>query len=238
MRFWASCLLVLGLLLPAAAGAAVPVPNGFPPPGTITYDVWREGSKIGTHSVDFRRDGDKLTVRTKIRIEVKLLFVTVYRFEHDAEEDWVDGKLLRFAAKTDDNGTDRDVLLERAGEELRGHYNAEQAVLPGNLIPGSLWNPATVDQTQLIEPTKGRAKAVTIVDHGVEQVQLATGPVQAHHFSITGDLRREVWYGPDGEVVQAAYSAKDGSLLTFKLRTGPDTAPDTATRSAAAAAKP
>src|SRR6267142_4253779 len=144
MRFWASCLLVVGLLLPAAANAAITVPDGFPPAGTITYDVWREGSQIGTHTVEFTRDGDKLTVHTKIRIEVKLLFVTVYRFAHDAEEDWVDGKLMRFAAKTDDNGTDRDVLLERSGEELRGHYNSEPAALPGNLIPGSLWNPATV----------------------------------------------------------------------------------------------
>ena len=217
MRFFACCLLIL-LLLPAAAKAAVAVPDGFPPAGTITYDVWREGSQIGTHSVEFTRDGDKLTVRTKIRIEVKLLFVTVYRFEHDAEEDWVDGKLMRFAAKTNDNGTDRDVLLERQGDQLRGHYNSEQATLPGDLIPGSLWNPATVDQTQLIEPTKGRAKAVKIVDRGTESITLESGKVEAHHYSITGDLRREVWYGADGEVVQAAYAAKDGSLLTFKLQ--------------------
>jgi hypothetical protein len=236
MRFWASCLLVLGLLLPGAAKAAVPVPDGFPPAGTITYDVWREGSKIGTHSVDFLRDGDKLTVRTKIRIEVKLLFITIYRFEHDAQEDWVAGKLMRFAAKTDDNGTDRDVLLERTGEELRGHYNAEQAMLPGDIIPGSLWNPATVDQSQLIEPTKGRAKAVTIIDRGMETVQVGSQSIEAHHYSITGDLRREVWYGPDGEVVQAGYRVKDGSLLTFKLRTGgADTAPDAAPRTTAAA---
>jgi hypothetical protein len=236
MRFWASCLVVLGLLLPGAARAAVPVPDGFPPAGTITYDVWREGAKIGTHSVDFQRDGDKLTVRTKIRIEVKLLFVTIYRFEHDAEEDWVDGKLMRFAAKTDDNGTDRDVLLERMGEELRGHYNAEQALLPGDLIVCSLWNPATPDQSMMIEPTKGRAKAVTIIDRGMETVQVGARSVQAHHYSITGDLRREVWYGPDGEVVQAGYRVKDGSLLTFKLRTGgADTAPDAAPRTTTAA---
>jgi hypothetical protein len=87
----------------------------------------------------------------------------------------------------------------------------------------------------LIEPTKGRAKAVTIVDRGMETVQVGSQSVQAHHYSITGDLRREVWYGPDGEVVQAGYRGKDGSLLTFKLRTGPDIAPDGAPASTAAA---
>jgi hypothetical protein len=240
MRFWVPFLLVLGLILPGAASAAVPVPDGFPPAGTITYDVWREGSKIGTHSVDFLRDGDKLTVRTRIRIEVKLLFVTIYRFEHDAEEDWVAGKLMRFTAKTDDNGTDRDVLLERDGGQLKGRYNSpnnsEPASLPGDLIVCSLWNPATPDQTVMIEPTKGRAKAVTIVDRGLEEIQVGTRTVEAHHYSVTGDLRREVWYDADGEVAQAQYPAKDGSLLTFKLRAdATGTALDTSAGSTAAA---
>jgi hypothetical protein len=235
MRFFASCLLVLGLLLSAGAHAAVPVPAGFPPTGTITYDVWRDGSQIGTHTVEFTRDGDELKVHTRIRIAVKLLLVTIYRFEHDADEDWVDGKLMRFAAKTDDNGTDRDVLLVRQGDELRGHYNDQQTQIPGNLIPASLWNPATVDQTMMIEPTKGRAKAVTVIDRGVEQVKLPWGTVPAHHYSVTGDIRREVWYGEDGQVVQAAYRAKDGSLLTFKLRGSPAAAPDSAPDPKAAA---
>ena len=217
MRFFAYCLLVVGWLLPAAAYAAIKVPEGFPPDGTITYDVWREGSQIGTHTVQFVHNGDTLEVHTRIRIQVKLLLVTVYRFEHDSNEKWVDGKLMRFDAKTNDNGTDRDVLLERQGDKLRGHYNKESLEVAGDLIPATLWNPATVDQTMLIEPTKGRAREVKVFDRGMETVKLESGSVQAHHYSITGDIRREVWYGEDGQVVQAAYTAKDGTLLTFKL---------------------
>jgi hypothetical protein len=218
MRFWAPCLLVIGLLLPSAAGAAVPVPDGFPPLGTVTYDIWREGAKVGTHSVDFRREGDRLIVHTRIRIEVTLLFLTLYRFDHDAVEDWVDGKLVRYVARTDDNGTRRNVLLVRVGKELQGSYNAERLLLPGDLIPGSLWNPATVDQTRLIEPTKGQIRTVTVLDRGPERIKSGSRTVPAHHYSITGDLLREVWYGGDGEVVQAVYVAKDDTLLTFKLQ--------------------
>jgi hypothetical protein len=218
MRFWAPFLLVFGLLLPATAGAAVPVPDGFPPSGITTYDVWREGSNVGTYSVDFRREGDRLIVHSRIRIKVKLLFVTVYRFDHDAVEDWVDGKLIRYVARTNDNGTRRNVLLVRVGQELQGNCNAERLLLPGDMIPGSLWNPATVDQKQLIEPTKGQARVVTIYDRGLERVKSGSRTVRTHHYSITGELVREVWYGPDGEVVQAVYVAKDDTLLTFRLQ--------------------
>src|SRR5512147_1050198 len=152
MRLWVPFLLVFGLLLPTTADAAVPVPAGFPESGVTSYDVWREGSKVGTYSVDFRHDGDKVTVHTRIRIAVSVLFVTLYRFDHDATEDWVDGKLMRYASTTDDNGTDQVVELDRDGTELRGRYNTEQLQLPSDIIPGTLWNPATVDQKALIEP--------------------------------------------------------------------------------------
>src|SRR5882757_8168750 len=200
MRFLVLCLLGFGLLLSAQASATVPVPVGFPQTSAVTYDVWREGAQIGTYKVDFLRDGDKLTVRTRMRVEVSLLFMTLYHFDHEAVEDWIDGKLIHYVSKTDDNGTDRNVLLARDGEKLRGRYNAEQVTLPANIIPCSLWNPATVDQKQFIEPTKGQAMAVTVFDRGLERVQDGSQVVQAHHFSITGELPREVWYGADGLV--------------------------------------
>ncbi len=221
MRFWAFWLLISGLLLPAPAGAAVPVSQGFPSSGTVAYDVWREGTPIGTHIVEFRRDGDRLIVHTRIRIKVMLLFLTLYRFEHDAEEDWVGGKLVRYTAKTNDNGTDRDVLLERVGQQLKGNYNGDPLQLPGDMIPGSLWNPATIDQKRLIEPTVGQARTVTIVDRGLEPVTSGSRTIQAHHYSIQGQLLREVWYGTDGGVVQAVFLAKDGSPLTFELQGAP-----------------
>lgn len=211
-------LFFLVFLMPTVADAAVAVPPDFPPSGRLVYDIWRDGSVIGRNQVDFERDGNKLIVRTVIDIEVKVLFVPVYRFEHDAVEQWIDGKLVRFKAVTNDNGKQRDVLLERVGDELRGYYNNDQRVLPGDLLPGSLWHPATVDQTRLIEPTKGRARQVTVTDLGMEKVDLGGRTVEARRYSITGEFRREVWYAADGTVVQAAFPARDESLVTLKLR--------------------
>jgi hypothetical protein len=217
MRFWVLCLLGLGLFRPADAGATVPVPVGFPQTSAVVYDVWREGAKIGTYSVDFLRDGDKLTVHTRMSVDVSVLFISFYHFDHDAVEDWIGGKLVRYASKTDDNGAERDVLLTRDGDRLSGRYNAQPVTLPADIIPCSFWNPAMVDQTELLEPTKGQAKAVTVFDRGLERVKDGSRMVLARHYSITGDLPRELWYGGDGIVVQAFYKAQDESLLTFRL---------------------
>jgi len=217
MRFLVLCLLGLGLLRSAEAGAAVPVPVGFPQTSAVVYDVWREGAQIGTYKVDFLRDGDRLTVHTRMSVDVSMLFIPLYHFDHEAVEDWIDGKLIHYASKTDDNGTNRNVLLTRDGDTLRGRYNTEPVTLPADIIPCSFWNPATVDQTQLLDPTAGQAMAVTVFDRGLERVKDGSQMVLAHHYSITGDLPREVWYGADGIVVQAFYKAQDESLLTFTL---------------------
>ena len=70
MRFWVLCLLGFGLLLPLDAGATVPVPDGYPKTSAVTYDVWREGSRIGTYQVDFQRDGDRLRPGTAYLIHI------------------------------------------------------------------------------------------------------------------------------------------------------------------------
>jgi len=225
MRFWVLCLLGLGLFRSADAGATVPVPVGFPQTSAVVYDVWREGAKIGTYSVDFLRDGDKLTVHTRMSVDVSVLFISFYHFDHDAVEDWIDGKLVHYASKTDDNGAERDVLLTREGDRLSGRYNTAPVTLPADIIPCSLWNPATVDQKELLDPTQGRPMAVTVLDRGLERVKDGSEMVLARHYSITGDTHREVWYGADGIVVQAVYKAKDESLLTFTLRSAVPASP-------------
>lgn len=206
------------MALVGASGAGVAVPSGFPPSGTLNYDVIRDNAVVGSNQVVFENADGRLVVRTSIDIVVSVLFVPVYRFTHRAEEVWLDGVLQSFKAQTDDDGRPRDIVLARDGEKLAGFYNAEPVELPGSLMPGSLWHPATIEQTALLETTKGRMREVTVQDVGMEPVTLPSGTETAHHYSITGEMRREVWYGADGQVVQANFPAKDGSIVWLKLR--------------------
>jgi Domain of unknown function (DUF6134) len=219
MRFSLSPLLLLGWLLPAAAGAAsLEVPADFPPSITLDYDVLRDGSVVGSNEVVFEHEGDRLVVRTSMDIVVSVLFIPIYRFTHRAEEVWLKGALQSFHSTTDDDGKPRDVVLARDGDKLAGFYNGGPIEFPGDLIPGSLWHPATIEQTQLLETTKGRLRAISVVDRGMEQVKLAAGTEPAHHYSISGELQREVWYGADGQVLQASFPAKDGSIILLRLK--------------------
>ncbi len=211
---------VLGVLatLPAPAGSSELALASFPPPGRLDYRVIRDGDDIGTQSVEFIRKDDRLTVRTRVDIVVTLLGIPVYRFTHEAEEQWQDDRLASLTSRSDDDGETRQVALRRDGDRLRGTYNGRALDHPGTMIPASLWHPGTVAQTVLLDTVKGRNRQVSVADKGQETVEVRGQPVTAHRYQLSGQIVRDIWYGPDGQIVQIHFPGKDGSQIALVLR--------------------
>jgi hypothetical protein len=221
MRPFAAAIALIFALL--AVGPAVAASNDlalatFPPAGRLDYKVVREGDDIGTQSVEFIRSGDRLTVRTHVNILVTVLGIPVFRFTHEAEEQWRNGQLTAFKSKSNDDGEPRDVALTLDGDRLRGTYNGRTLDLPASLIPASLWRPDTVQQSVLLDPIKGRDRQVTVADKGIENISVHGQALAAHHYAMTGQIVRDIWYGPDGQIVQVHFPAKDGSEIQVVLR--------------------
>src|SRR6185503_233402 len=96
----------------STAAVAVPVLAPFAALGVdpaarrdLRFRALRGGASIGEHRVTFRSDGDRLTVATRVDIAVKVLFITAFRFKHDAEEVWQADRLVSVKSTTNDNGT-------------------------------------------------------------------------------------------------------------------------------------
>ena len=205
------------LVSPAAAGNDASFAT-FPPAGRFDYRIERGGDDIGSQTVEFMRNGEQLTVRTHISIVVTVLGIPVFRFTHDAEERWQNDRLIAFKSKSNDDGEPRAVALRLEGDRLRGTYNGQALDLPATLIPASLWRPDTVQQTVLLDPIKGRDREVTVVDKGMEKIKVRGQMLGAHHYAMTGQIIRDIWYGPDGEIAQVRFPAKDGSQIQVVLR--------------------
>ena len=143
--------------------------------------------------------------------------MTFFRFVTESDELWVDGRFASFVAKTNDNGSMRDLTIRPAGERLEVDDNGIRKMVAGDLLPGTLWNPASLKATQLIDPTDGIPKTVQVLDRGSEQITVRGRPMVARHVSFTGKFAREVWYGPDGRIVYMEYRGPDGSLVITRL---------------------
>jgi len=191
----------------------------LPPSERLEYAIVRNRDQIGVQTLEFARVApDELVVRIHASVALSFLGIPLYRYGHDAEEHWRAGSLVSFTSRTDSNGTPRQVNLQRIGDRLVGTYNSDNRNLPGDFIPASLWNPATIHQTVLLDPVKGVGRRVQIVDRGEERIVTRAGTIAAHHYSITGELAREVWYAANGQIVEVQVVADDGSKLTFVQR--------------------
>jgi hypothetical protein len=199
----------------AAALAGFPF---APPLGRFIYTITRNGDPIGTQKLDFLQDGDnRLTVITDVEIDVRMLGLSVYQFTQHIEEKWQDGMLQALMSQTDDDGEQRKVDLKRTGDRLKGSYNDKSRDVPGSLIPSTLWHPDAIKQAIVLDTVRARQHHINVADKGSVALVLPVGQVQARHYAFTGELNRDVWYGPDGVILQAEMKGKDGSMILQQL---------------------
>lgn len=204
----------------AAAASDVPadLPAGFPPTGLFDFRIVRDREDVGRYSVEFARSGGALTVKTLMEATLEVLSVPVYRFKHECKEHWVDERLVSLSSRADDDGTDRAVEVRVEGDRLHVVYNGETREFDGPMLPASLWHPGTVSQSVLFDPVKGRPRRVAVAKRGRDNVEIGAEQVPADHFSITGQIERDVWYDLDEQVLQVTFQAKDKSLITIVRR--------------------
>jgi hypothetical protein len=205
-------------MLPLLLGAArteTPVPDTK----RLDYVIKRDGDPIGTHVITFKRHKGDLLVDTRIKVAVRILFVTVYRYEKTARETWRDGRITAYRADTDDNGDPikgRVVLTPEglAAEGPKGKVIAS----PGTMISG-YWNMATVKQTTLIDSEDVSLVPIRVEGGAAARVTLGAQTFETRHFRITGELARELWYDRQGLLVKMRTIGSDGSVIDTDRKT-------------------
>ncbi len=212
---------LFGLAAAAVLALSDPLRAALPTLDDIAFRVYRDGTPLGHHKIAFRRDDRDLHVNIDIRLEVKLVFLTVFRYHHQNHEIWRDGRLVAIETKTDDDG-ESYWLRGRATEEgLAVEGSSGRFVAPADVMPSSYWNPKTVEKTRLLDTQHGRLIQVEIAPAGLERVGLAGRAVEARRYSMTGDLTLDLWYTAQGEWAKTSFEARGAEVTYARQGQGP-----------------
>lgn len=206
-------------------------------PSKVTYGIWREGNRVGQHTVTFEQKGTAKVVTFDCQVEVRALGVSAYRYSHHGREEWNGDQLLSLHTKTDDNGQRFTVAAERRGEALvversspapvptaaladQGYRgpDIQRETLPAGLLPSSGWNIGQVHQNALLNSQYGTLARVQVAKTGRETVQMPSGSVSATRYRYTGDLRMDQWFDDRGRWVKGTFTAFDGSTIEYILQ--------------------
>lgn len=190
------------------------------PDGTISYVVRWGDDPIGTDEVEFRHDGSRLLIRTRMEVKASLLLVTVLRMKHESEEVWVDGRFRSFRGHTVDNGDVFDVAIEPAPDGFKVTRNGESRVVPPNFLPGSPWCTEVLSplgERTMVDLLKGKVGTVNVVRRPDQQLTIGGQDVTAQHYDMVGSLQRESWFDAEGRFLRARVPAKLGPRVTIGL---------------------
>lgn len=182
----------------------------------IRFDVRRNGSMVGSHTVSFARQGEQITTATRFEVAVDVLFFTAYRYVYASQGRWSGGCLVGLTATTDDNGKESVVRVGRAERGLtvsgrQGTVSTDRAALPTEH-----WSYGVVGQEAVINTITGRVNDVDVSPAGTETVKTADGrAITARRYVHNGELNNEVWYDAYGRWVKMRFPAKDGSTIEY-----------------------
>jgi hypothetical protein len=201
----------------AHAATAFVLPNAA---ANRRFSVRYKGIKIGAHTVSYSSATGETRVKTEINLEVKLAFITAYAFSHRSEETWRAGRLISLNSDTVEHGETLQVEGAATPQGFRivskgGPFTASAATLTSN----SLWTPAMLEQTTVVDAQRGGVIGVSARRLAEEPIEISGGQVQATRYTfITPYYAGSVWYDKANMWVHGEFE-RDGSTVQYQLET-------------------
>ena len=210
---------LLGVALAAAPLRllAQALPAGRAP---IAFEVWRNGQKIGAHSVSFQGDEQDFVVAIDAHMLVKIGFIPVFRYHHQGRETWRGGQFQRLETQTTTNGHVEPLTAQRtaAGVSISGG-KVRALTAPAGAHPLTHWNAAVLDGP-LFNPQTGALVHDQVARTPDASVKLADGrSVQATRYTLTGQADIVDWYDAGGCWTALRGKAPDGSYIDYRRST-------------------
>ncbi|WP_368412989.1 DUF6134 family protein [Dongia sp.] len=186
----------------------------------LRFRIRWKGDEIGYHRISLKAAGDQLTITTSIRMKVKMAFVTAFRYEHDCTEAWAGGRLTSLDSRTDNNGDKLKVTGKATtdGFDMDGPSGPFTAPVDA-LTTNSLWSPAFVTQTDLIDAQNGGMIGLVSKDLGKSDAKVAAARQPTEGFDlVTPYLSGRVWYDADARWVKGEFE-REGERISYDLET-------------------
>jgi hypothetical protein len=185
---------------------------------SLAFDVYRNGDRVGEHTVSFSTESDTLVARTRFSLAIRMLYITVYRFEYEAVDRWRDGCLVAMKADINEDGDEWAVTAKQAGNRLVINGPKGTVETPLGIYPTNHYDAGVLGSDQVLNTITGAINSVRIVEQGTEMVPVGAGERSARHYAYTGQLQNHVWYDSEGRWVAMRFTGKDGSTIDLRCR--------------------
>ena len=204
----AAIILFLCISLPCHASAG----------GDWNFRVTLDGREIGSHRYTLEPSGQGAVLRSQADFEVRFLFVTAYRYDHEAVERWQNGCLRALDSSTDSNGEVVSVNAVAGDSGLAVARPEGRDVHTGCIRSFAYWDRQLLESDRLLNSQTGELVPVQVTLLGQERVRVRGDERVAARYRISGpNLQIDVWYA-DGDWVGLEALTDGGRRLRYELQ--------------------
>jgi hypothetical protein len=191
---------IILLILPSSINAHV---QHYDKLNRIEFDIYRNNKFIGKHIFSFKQIDEQLAVESEINFQIKKLGVVLYKYHVIGTEYYKDGKLIKFASKTDQNGKNKYVNLHLEGEEFVIDGSSFKGKVPTSYLIGTWWNHSIIEADAQISAVSGRVIKQNVEFIGKEKIKINNKDYNTLHFQFTSTdeklskdkrLNTHIWY--------------------------------------------
>lgn len=186
---------------------------------TWDFRVFLDEKEIGTHRFELvDRDGERELI-SEAHMKVKLLFVTAYTYDHRDVEHWQGDCLSKLSSTTDDNGKKHRVDVQRRDGTTVVQTLTGTQRLANCVLTFAYWNPAMLQQSQLLNSQDGEYVKVKITDAGADSIVVRGAQTPARRYELrSAKLSIDLWYSEQREWLALESRTERGQKLIYKLK--------------------
>ncbi len=198
----------------------------IPKDSKVKFDIIRKNKVIGSHEIEFIKNDDILLVKTKINIEVKVLFIPAYKFSHQSTETWSEGNFIKIDAHTDFED-EREYFIE--GREDNDLFLASgmdgKLELDKNILSSNFWNIDVLKQKEIFDTQKGIVRKIKVKDLGYEKIKINDDRIKCKKFTLNASSNPKdkgpfpeytLWYDENDELMKFKFKNwKDKKIVTI-----------------------
>lgn len=209
------------MMLPLGAAA-----NQSPFASSYNFRVMLDDKPIGYHQFELSRSDTVREVSSEAKFDVKLLFITAFKYRHSSSERWQNDCLTEIDAQTNSNGKRLVVSGERVDDVLRIDSTNGTRRVDGCVQTFAYWNPSILDASRLLNSQTGDYVDVEVTPLGTDQLSLDGSAFEARKYKLRSAPEYQgkpvditLWYEADSMQWLALESLADGGRTIRYERT-------------------
>ena len=186
----------------------------IPKDNEVSFDIIRKNKNIGSLITTFKKEDDKLQIRTILDIKVKVLLITVYEFFQDTTETWVDEEFVKIEGYTDFED-EREYFIK--GNDLDEKFIASgmdgELILSNKILPLNYWNKKILKEEEVFDTQKGIVRTITVQKLENEIININNKKIETEKYIMNASKNPK----DKGPFPQYTLCYKNDELIKFEF---------------------